>query len=69
MASVGSWNKNSHLVIRVSSGLSAHSLVDILNDFVVMEINATTSTNIIVGYTTDTLINVCMQMSIQPTEI
>ncbi|CAF3902971.1 unnamed protein product [Adineta steineri] len=74
MASVSLWNKNSHSVIRVSSGFSVRSHVDILNDFVVMGINATTSTNIIVDYTTDvdyadTPINVCMQMSIQPTEI
>ncbi|CAF0977925.1 unnamed protein product [Adineta ricciae] len=74
MVSASLWNKNSHSVIRVSSGLSVRSHVDVLNDFVVTGINVTISTNAVVDYTTDvdyadTPIKVCMQMSIQPTEI
>ncbi|UJR36604.1 hypothetical protein I4U23_029324 [Adineta vaga] len=74
MAAVSLWNKNSHSVIRVSSGLSVRSHVDVLNDFVVTGINVTISTNAVVDYTTDvdyadTPIKVCMQMTVQPTEI
>ncbi|CAF0809330.1 unnamed protein product [Rotaria sp. Silwood1] len=74
MASISLWNKNSHSVIRVSSGLSVRSHVDILNDFVTTGINVTISTDVVVDYTTDvdyadTPINVCMQMSVKPSKI
>lgn len=57
-----------------SSGLSVRSHVDILNDFVIMGINVTISTDGVVDYTTDvdygdTPISVCMQMTVQPTKI
>ncbi|CAF3398119.1 unnamed protein product [Rotaria socialis] len=74
MASISLWNKNSHSVIRISSGLSVHSHVDILNDFVITGINVTINTNAVVDYTTDVdyseaPISVCMQMSVHPTKV
>jgi hypothetical protein len=61
-------------VLYCSSGLSIRSHVDILNDFVITGINFTISTNAVVDYITDvdyidTPIKVCMQMSVQPSEI
>ncbi|CAF0972798.1 unnamed protein product, partial [Didymodactylos carnosus] len=74
MASISLWNKNSHSVIRVSTGFSVRSHIDILSDFITTGINSTLSTNTIVDYTTDvdysdSPIRVCMQMAIQPTQV
>lgn len=74
MASISLWNKNSHSMIEVSSGLSVRSHIDLLNDFVVMGLNLTVSTRAVVDYVTDvdyaeTPVKVCMQMEVKPMDV
>jgi microsomal triglyceride transfer protein large subunit len=61
-------------IIYLSSGLSVRSHIDILNDFIVSGINVTISTDVVVDYITDidysdTPVQVCMQMTVQPAKI
>ncbi|CAF1248338.1 unnamed protein product, partial [Didymodactylos carnosus] len=74
MASISLWNRNSHLVIRVSTGFTIRSHINILFDIITTGINLTISANTIVDYTTDvdyadSPICVCMQMTIQPIQV
>lgn len=63
-----------HRSFPFSSGLSVRSHVDLLSDFVVLGINLTVSTDVVVDYITDvdysdTPIKVCMQMEVKPMDL